>query len=237
MSEIETFPVNEELAGIVPMPSKVEQDLLTKDIQENGLLTPIVLWRGNVVDGRCRQVSCIETGTPIRTESLDWNLAKDDVRTIVKSLNTRRNLTMTQKATTALRVYLADNNKKLYDAGAEWGVSQGTMKAVNYIHKMNPSLIDPLFNGDSVKIQDMRGNWVPSNKINSICQFLKRKEEELRLIAVETIEHEWNEDSYIQTQAGKDWYKAFVNMHQVKDVHTRKAIAELANFKFERIES
>jgi hypothetical protein len=230
---IKTYPVNDELAGIVPMPSRIELDALTADIRDKGLVDPIVLWRGQVVDGRCRQLACIDTDTEIITRSLDWNLTEDEVKGIVKSLNTRRNLTMTQKATTAFKVYLGDNSKKLVETGAEWGVSDRTMKAINYIYKTSPLLIEPLFNGDSVQIQDMRGNWVASNKINSICQFLKRKEEELKLLVSETIEHEWSEDSYIETQAGKDWYKAFVQMHQVKDVHTRKAIAELANFKFE----
>jgi hypothetical protein len=228
-----TYPVNESLAGIVPMPSKIEQDALTADIQTKGLLTPVVLWRGQIIDGRCRQVACAATDTEIRTESLDWDMAEDKVKDIVQSLNIRRNLTITQKAMTAFKVYIASKgNKKLYESGKEWGISERTMKAVNYIYKQTPELLEPLFNGDSVMIKDMKGNAISSNKINSICQYLKRIEEEKRLLVVETISHEWSEDTYIITQKGKDWYKSFVDMHSIKDVQIRIAISELANYKF-----
>jgi len=232
---IKTYPVNEALAGIVPMPSKAEQDALTEDIRANGLITPVVLWRGQIIDGRCRQIACIATDTEMKTDSLDWSLTEDQVKNIVQSLNIRRNLTMTQKATTAFKVYLESRgNKKLYDAGKEWGVSERTMKAVKYIYKQNYDLIEPLFNGDSVVIKDMRGNTVNSNKINSICQYLKRLEEEKVLQIVETVNHEWSEDAVITTQRGKDWYKSFVSTYSISDVHVRMALSELANYKFQQ---
>ena len=38
----ETFPINQELAGLVPMSSEAEQASLTADIKANGLQEPVV---------------------------------------------------------------------------------------------------------------------------------------------------------------------------------------------------
>ena len=51
---IKTYPINEDLAGLVPMANEAEQLILKNEIkEENGLLLPVVLWRGHNVDGRC----------------------------------------------------------------------------------------------------------------------------------------------------------------------------------------
>ena len=42
------------LAGIVALADEAEQTALTEDIRANGLQDTIVLWNGEVVDGRCR---------------------------------------------------------------------------------------------------------------------------------------------------------------------------------------
>ena len=57
-STSKALPIH-EYAGLVPMASEKEQVALTIDIKANGLREPILLWRGEVVDGRCRMKSCL----------------------------------------------------------------------------------------------------------------------------------------------------------------------------------
>lgn len=68
------------------------------DVAANGLLQPIVTWRGSVVDGKHRQRACTETGVPPRYDSLpdDWDEWR--VVTHCSSLHRRRNLTSAQRA-------------------------------------------------------------------------------------------------------------------------------------------
>jgi hypothetical protein len=42
----EVFPINEKLAGIVPMAIPSEQEALALSIKERGLDTPVVLYKG-----------------------------------------------------------------------------------------------------------------------------------------------------------------------------------------------
>ena len=67
----EKFPINEEMAGIVPMASDKEQIALTDDIAANGLREPVVLWRKEIVDGRCRQKACNIAQRPIMAIQLN----------------------------------------------------------------------------------------------------------------------------------------------------------------------
>ena len=226
------YVVNNTIAGIVPMAVKAEQDALNVDVKTNGLLSPVVLWKGMIVDGRCRQVACIAAGIDVVATELGWNMPEEQVIAIVKSLNTRRNLTMTQKCMSAIRYYYSNMcNKKLEDVAKEWGIGRQTMMNVNYIYKMHNAFIVPLFVGDSVMIQDARGIDIKSNKVNSICQYLKRKEEEAKLVVVSSDNDEWNPNSRIKTQAGKDWYYDAVNAIDDETV-MRMLLVELANFKF-----
>ena len=46
---IKTYQINEELAGLVPMANEAEQIILKSEIkEENDLLLPVVLWRGEM---------------------------------------------------------------------------------------------------------------------------------------------------------------------------------------------
>ena len=58
---------------------------------------------------------------------------------------------------------------------------------------------------------------------------MKRTEENV----VESTDHAWTEDSYIKTQAGKEWYyKQIEAIGEMGAQKTKMLIAELANYKF-----
>ena len=230
MSKDGGFPVNEALAGLVPMATEVEQAVLTADIRDNEQRDPIILWHGEVIDGRCRQRALTTLGKHILYRELDDKLTEDEVRIFVKSVNTRRNLTSTQKVMTACRESLRDGNtRKLVDIAKSWGISEGLLKNARYIAKVRPEFVGPLFDGSTVKIINQHGVEVETFKVSAVYAYIKKAEER----AVENIDHAWREDTYINTQIGKEWYYEQVRLLELVGIkHAKRNFAELANYKF-----
>ena len=213
------------------MASTDEQAALTKDILANGLREPIVLWKGEIVDGRCRQKACKLNGEKIRTKELDDSLTEDEVKIFVKSVNTRRNLTHTQKIMSACRQSLDPSVQVTVKSIAEsWGITGTILKNARYIAKMKPEFIDPLFNGKSVSIVNQDGTEISSTKITAIYAYIKRKEEK----ATKDEEHAWAENTYIKTQKGKESYYDYIARADADKTNTlyKMAVAELMNYKF-----
>lgn len=229
----EKFPINERLAGIVPMASYADQSALTADIRKHGLKDPLMLWRGEIVDGRCRQLACTLAGVQIRAKELDSELTEDEVRIFVKSVNTRRHLTNTQKIISACKASLDSNNSAtIKELAVAWSISEKILKNARYIAKVRPDFIEPLFNGESVKIVSSNGTPTSSVKVSAVYAYLKRLEEQV----VMRDESGWEEDTAIKTQAGKDWYYNVCHTRGYTDISTRMLVAELANFKFVKAE-
>ena len=225
----EKFPINEEMAGIVPMASDKEQIALTDDIAANGLREPVVLWRKEIVDGRCRQKACNIAQRPIMAKELDDSLTEDEVRIFVKSVNTRRNLTATQKIISACKDSFSNKlNKKISEIAVSWGVSETLLKNARYIYLKRPEFIAPLFEGLSVIITSQNGTETNTNKVSAIYAHIKREEQAIE----EDNQHGWKEDSNIKTQAGKDWYYKQIKMIKTDCPITKMRLAELANYKF-----
>ena len=226
---IKTYEIH-DFAGLVPLASDEEQEALNEDIKENGLREPVVLWQGKIVDGRCRQQACVYAGEKIRIKELDDNLTDEEVRITVKSLNARRNLTMTQKIMSACKVLLdANNSMSSKDLAKAWGISKAILDNAKYVAKQRADFIAPLFNGKAVTIIDSRGKEKLSNKISTIYASVKRMEENVD----ECTEHGWNPNSAINTQAGKDWfYNQTSNIDSNNTVLLHHLLIELANYKF-----
>lgn len=161
-----------ELASIVPLASEEEQAALTNDIKQNGQRDSAKLWRNKIVDGRCRQIACIALGIELKVDMLPDELTYDEVRKVVKSLNTRRNLTATQKVVAAHYEYLRGDSS-LDEIAMVWAVARGTLVNMNYIAKNRPELVKPLFDGMSIQIVNKVGELITSNKVNTIAKIIK----------------------------------------------------------------
>lgn len=231
LREGQAFEVNEELAGIVPMANMAEQAALTEDIRENGLREPVILWRNKIVDGRCRQKACLATGVRIKAKELDDDLTEEDVMVVVKSLNTRRNLSPTQKLISACKETFNPKNKakSIIGLAKAWSVSHTLLKNARYIYTERNEFIEPLFQGGCVTIVGSNGKETQTNKISAIYAYLKREEEN----ATRNDDHGWNPDAQIKTQAGKEWYYAQLGIiGKDTTVHIKMLLSEHANLKF-----
>lgn len=232
MAQDGAFAINHRLAGIVPMASPSEQAVLTESIKEFGQKEPIVLWKGEVVDGRCRQTSLVLLGRHMLYRELDSGLTEEEVMVFVKAVNTRRNLTLPQKVMVACKEYVANKHRVTVKKTAmSWGIGEVTLKNALWVYKQEPGIIETLFNGGVVAIKDEKGNLIESNKITAIYAYLKKKQEEV----VETVDRGWVEGSGIKTQAGKEWYYRQMGMIG-NDAYVRMLVAELANYKFEVVD-
>jgi len=91
-----------EAANLFPMMDSESFDSLKKDISANGLIEPIWLHSGKIIDGRNRFNACQETGIPARFR--EWD-GKGSLVQFVVSLNiNRRHLTPSQKAAVAVEM-------------------------------------------------------------------------------------------------------------------------------------
>jgi hypothetical protein len=226
------------LANIVAMASIREQQALTEDIRKNGQKEPAVLWKGKLVDGRCRQLACIALDIPLVTRNLEATLSENEVIKIVKSLNTRRNLTDTQKLASA---YLAQEQYGLTNKNAalEWAVSPRSLQNFKYIAQHKPELIEPLFNGDSVSIIDPdKGFKITTNKVNTLARIVKKEQElgRVKVVSLEDVEASaYSVSSSIATEIGraehKDLIKAFQSSKSKEHMFSAMA-AELMNYKY-----
>lgn len=225
------FPINEKLAGLVPMATEAEQAVLTADINENEQRDAIVLWRGEVVDGRCRQKALTTLGKHILYKELDDKLTEEEVRIFVKSVNTRRNLTPTQKVMVAcIESLKPTETRSIAVIAKSWGISRDILGNARFIARENPSWAEILFNGGSVEIIDNNGRPKLTNKVTTIYAYLKKLSEAVE----EDSQYAWQEDTYIKTQAGKEWYYSQVSSldSQTDIIRVKMLLAELANYKF-----
>jgi len=233
----ESLAINNELAGLVPMALPADQAALNEDIKTNGLQEPIVTYKGMIVDGRCRQKACLLCDERIKYKELDKDLSVEDVRQFVKSVNTRRNLTMTQKVIAGLKDYQDRKNRDLKNVSfavvaKAWGVSDRMLKNAKYIMDKKSQYIEPLFNGETVTITMITKEGekrVETDKISTIAKAVKMQLETIKLKVDKSKEVHWKVDSEIKTEAGKKWYAEHIEMAKQNPI---SYMVELANHRY-----
>ena len=224
------FPINEELAGLVPMAMEAEQLALTEDIRANGLRDAIVLWKGEVVDGRCRQTALVSLGMRIIYKELDSKLTEDEVAVFVKSVNTRRNLSMSQKAmSAAISKIKGRDTRSIAVIAKSWGMGKDLVSNAKFIMTQDSKIGTDLFNGKSVDIVDSKGKTITSSKITAVYAHLKRITEGKN---EDEAEHGWSADSHIVRQDAKDWFYEQRKLLGYTDVLSMMQLADHANLKF-----
>jgi hypothetical protein len=96
-------PEAHELADLLPRMTDAEAAELRADIVSNGLLQPIVLYEGKVLDGRHRLGVCVQFNKPMKFVTFKGTREKAAAFVISANLR-RRNLTESQRAMIADRM-------------------------------------------------------------------------------------------------------------------------------------
>lgn len=88
---MEFHPVTENY----PLVEGNAREEMLEDLLKHGLIVPIVLWQGKIIDGRNREILCEEAG--IEKKYTTWEGKEEDLQDYVESLNEhRRHLTYDQ---------------------------------------------------------------------------------------------------------------------------------------------
>jgi hypothetical protein len=152
LTELDLHP----LAKTTPRMTNENYTALKADIELNGQLDPITLYRGRVLDGRHRLLILNELGNKtINAIKLPHNTSAGKLKSIVQSKEIRRHETPTQLAITAYNLML-DSSVKLTQSEASIQVGANIKKVSNCktiasTHN-RPDILQLLFNGDKLNI-------------------------------------------------------------------------------------
>jgi len=141
------------IAEIFPLMSKEDLATLTTDIARNGLLEPIIVYEGKVIDGRNRYRACIKAN--VKPRFVEWPGSGNPLPRIMSMNYCRRHLTASQKSMIASQVGLmAQKDKTLKDAltngdlARRVGVSKTSMSKTNKVlQKGTPELVQAVTKG------------------------------------------------------------------------------------------
>ena len=95
--------VDKALREIIPPPSPEELKVLEESIRTNGCETPLVVWRGTIIDGHNRYDICRKYGIPFAVEKKDFATRDEAVLWMVRNQLGRRNLNDYQRAELVMR--------------------------------------------------------------------------------------------------------------------------------------
>ncbi len=179
------------LAGANPYSSEEQYELLKKDIDVNGVIVPVVFYRGLLVDGRHRVKACMELFKSAEGDGmvpcidLPHKYSLEKVREHVLSLETRRHQTKTQIVTGQWLDLVHNQKKSLRQAHDATGTSKDLFSKLNKIHDhFGLNTIKELRKGSQVTVSDsMRRKTTDS--IGQLSKFISTiGEMEVNLSAV-----------------------------------------------------
>ena len=96
--------IDEEFQSLLPQLSDAERAELEKQIKKDGVLNPIIVWKGTIVDGHNRFMICKLNGiTDFPIREMDFKDREEVIEWILRHQLGRRNLTDFQRTRIALR--------------------------------------------------------------------------------------------------------------------------------------
>ncbi len=166
------------LASANPYTSEQQYTTLKADININGVLVPVVLYRGLLVDGRHRVKSCLELYKEKESDGmvpfveLPHKTSLEEVRAHVNSLETRRHQTKTQLDIGHWMEHVYNNKETLRVAHEKTGVGRSTLSSINKIvDHFGINTINELRKGSTVTLRDSF-RVVTTDSINKIAKFI-----------------------------------------------------------------
>jgi ParB-like chromosome segregation protein Spo0J len=128
-----------ELVSLFPKLKAKEYEKLRADIKKNGLLEPITVWDGMIIDGRHREMACYEEG--IEPKYVEYT-GDDPVGFVLSKNAHRRHLTPSQSAMLALKLAGLSRGRPDLNASAftqeeaadRLGVSKRTLQFAQKVH-------------------------------------------------------------------------------------------------------
>ena len=212
-----------QIANIFPMLGEEELGELADDIMQNGLHQPIVLYQGQILDGRNRYQACELAG--IESDCTEYE--GDDPLGYVLSLNLhRRHLTASQRAALAAEIANMESGTRTdleppailpevsqTEAAEKLDVSERYVQQAKKIQRESPEHFDKVKSGEISLQQAKRGVTIEAHgvEIKSISDFDKAAKESSEVKAVNAWHNIYNAQRKIvvdfhriYSQIGKD---------------------------------
>lgn len=206
-----------ELAYINPAMTEEQFVAFKKDIELNGQLQPVIVYRGKIVDGRNRLRALTELRIDtIKFTELYRNLKSNDIIKVIMSTEKRRHQTATQLAIAAYNSHKSGLSKTLDEAAMKYGCSKSNLKYVRQLENLGRlDLIEVLSDGSKINISDNPKIKKPSDSLSAIISWVKSNsyicdyndvsfddgetkrystEDISKVEAISTIAKTWNED-------------------------------------------
>ena len=96
--------IDEEFRNLLPEPTREEYTNLEKSIVKRGVLSPLLVWDGTIIDGHTRYAICqVHCMKDIPTKEISFQSREEAVSWILMNQLSRRNLTDFQKNEIALK--------------------------------------------------------------------------------------------------------------------------------------
>lgn len=193
------------LANEDPLPTDESMDALFISISKDGQRDPILVWRGKIIDGRCRACICAFLKKEVIVKNLPYNSSMKTLEIYAMQSATRRHDTPTQRAIKAAYHAAKNPNEKNKSIMAEFGVIPANFYAAIKLVKIAPSTAEILFKGYSVKVADDKN----SKNIQVVARFYEALTENNMAEAIARMDASKDPSgprTRIQTAAGKDFY-------------------------------
>jgi ParB-like chromosome segregation protein Spo0J len=174
-----------KLASVTPPMSHSDFQAFKLDIDTNGQLEPVKVYRGAVIDGRHRYKALSELGKDtIKVTLLDDNLTESDLEVLVQSCEVRRHQSATQKAIYGWKRYnhyrQIGRKTSQGEIAKELGVARSNMAKVESLYKIaGEVIIEALFAGETLKIKSSTGKSYSTDSLNSILNYYQKINDEM----------------------------------------------------------
>lgn len=177
--KIETMQVDELTlhpeALATPRMNEEQYQALKKDIEMNGQIDPVTVYRGKIVDGRHRWLILQELGVPaILVYKLANNTTITEIRRFVRSKETRRHESASQLAISAYKYILNSADKVTQAEVADmFGTNRLRISEAKKIAEIygRMDILDLLFNGEKFNTgTEFKPN--PTDSLKSILNWL-----------------------------------------------------------------
>lgn len=162
ITHINSIPVH-HMANIVPLEEDVTA--LRISIRDTGLLHPIMMYKGAIIDGRRRTIACLQLGIDPSINELsnasngNRKYTDKELMEIVLAENaTRRNLSAAQRAIVAAKQTIAGNHKLAGYADAKvyakemWSVSHKTLTDAKWLVRNYSGYAEEIFENGYVVV-------------------------------------------------------------------------------------
>ena len=162
-----------QAANIVPLDTNFEP--LENSIKRTGLIEPISLYQGEIIDGRRRAIVCKKLGIPVREDEIAYMDKKPEkeIYEFVLAKNNRRSLSKAQLSMIAA-VEVSKNSHTLMGisratdyAKQIWDVSKVTYEKARFILRTNRIIANEIF---STGFSTIKGERISMNKTYEILR-------------------------------------------------------------------